>query len=140
MVFDVARALDVVGVGRIALEFGEDRGDGLADEIGEHVEPAAMRHADHEFADAELGAAPQDRFQRRHQRFGAFEAEPLGAGVTAVEKALEGLGDRSGSPELLCVRPPTAPAGARASRISPGTRRVRPAPGYACTRRRSVPQ
>ena len=92
MVFDVARALDVVRVDRIALEFGEDRGDGLADEIGEHVEPAAMRHADHEFAEAELGAAPEDRFERRHQQLGAFEAKPLGAGVTAIEEALEGLG------------------------------------------------
>ena len=51
-----------------------------------------MRHADDELADAELGAAAQDRFQRRHQRLGALDAEPLRAGVAAVEKALEGLG------------------------------------------------
>ena len=52
MVFDVARAVDMLGIGRIALELGEDRGVGLADKIGEHVEPAAMRHADHVFLDA----------------------------------------------------------------------------------------
>ena len=57
MVFDVARAVDVLGIGRIALELREDRGKGLADEIGEHVEAAAMRHADHEFADTEVAAA-----------------------------------------------------------------------------------
>ncbi len=92
MVFDVARAVDVLGVGRIALEFGKDRGIGLADEIGEHVQPAAMRHADHEFLDAERGAAPQDRLQRRHQGLAALDAEALGAGIAAVEKPLKGLG------------------------------------------------
>ncbi len=91
MVFDVAGAVDVLGIGRIALELGEDRGKRFADEIGEHVEPAAMRHADHEFTNTELAAAVQDRFERRHQRLGALDAEPLGAGVAPVEKPLEGL-------------------------------------------------
>ena len=92
MVFDVARALDVLGVRGIALELGEDCGERLAHEIGQHIEPAAMRHADDEFADAELGAATQDRFERRHQRFRALDAEAFGAGVASIEKALERLG------------------------------------------------
>src|ERR1051326_7963446 len=57
MVFDIARALDVLRVGGVALELREDRGEGLAHEIGQNIEPAAMRHADDEFANAELGAA-----------------------------------------------------------------------------------
>ena len=137
MVFDVARAVDVLGIGRIALELGEDRGKRLADEIGEHVEPAAVRHADHEFADAELAAAAQDRLERRHQRFGAFDAKPLGAGVAPVEKPLEGLGRGQGPQNLFFYCRPTAPGGPVASRIFPGSRPARPAPGCACTRRRS---
>jgi hypothetical protein len=52
MVFDIARAVDMLGVCRIALELGEDRGEGLADKIGKHIEAAAVRHADHELANA----------------------------------------------------------------------------------------
>src|SRR5690242_17391195 len=92
MVFDVARALDVLGIGGIALELGEDRGEGLAEEIGEHVEPAAMWHADDQLLHAELAAALDDLLERRDQRLAAFEAEALGAGVAAVQEALEGLG------------------------------------------------
>src|SRR5260370_41552811 len=92
MVFDVARALDVVEICGIGLELGKDCGKGLADKIGEHVEAAAMRHADHEFADVELGAAAQDGLERRHQRFGSLDAEPLGPGIAAIEKPLKDLG------------------------------------------------
>ena len=116
MVFDVARAVDMLGVGRVALEFGKDRGERLADEIGQHVEPAAMRHADDELADAELAPRAQDRLQRRHQRFGALDAEPLGAGIAAVEKALEGLGRGQDSQDLLLVG--RGQAGRALSRVS----------------------
>ena len=103
VVFDVARAVNMLGVGRIALELGKDRGERLADEIGEQVEAPAMRHADDEFADAERAAATQDRFQRRHQGFGALDAEALGAGITAVEKALKGLRGRQDLQNFLFV-------------------------------------
>ena len=91
VVFDVAGAVDVLWVGRIALELGENRGKRLAYEIGEHVEPAAVRHADHELTDTEFAAAVQDCFECRHQRLGTLDAETLGAGVAPVEKPLEGL-------------------------------------------------
>ena len=66
MVFDITRAMDVLGIAGMALELREDRGIGLADNISEHVQPAAMRHADHEFLDPEGGAAAQNRLQCRH--------------------------------------------------------------------------
>ena len=91
MIFDVARAVYVLWIGRIALELREDRGKRFADKIGEHVQTAAVRHADHEFTDTELAAAVEDRLQRRHEEFGAFDAKPLGAGVAPVEKPLERL-------------------------------------------------
>ena len=92
MVFDVARALDVLRVGGIALEFREDRLVGLAHHVGEHVEPAAVGHADDDFLDAELAAALDDLFERRDGRLGAVQAETLGAGIFLVEEALEDLG------------------------------------------------
>jgi len=57
MVFDVARTVDVLGVGRIPLELREDRSKGLADKIGEHIEPAAMWHSDYELANTKFVAA-----------------------------------------------------------------------------------
>ena len=91
----------MLGIGRVALKLGKDRGIGLADKIGEHVEPATVRHADHKLLDAELAAAPQDRLERRHQRFRALDAKTLGAGVTAVEKPLERLGRRQNFENIL---------------------------------------
>ncbi len=62
-----------------------------------------MRHADHEFADAERTAATQDCLQRRHQGFGALNPEPLGAGIAAVEKAFKGLGGSQDLQDLFLV-------------------------------------
>ena len=92
MVLDVARALDVLGIGRIALELGEDRREGLAHDVGQHVQAAAMGHADHDLLDAELAAALQDLLQGRDQGLAAVQAEALGAGIFLVEEPLEGLG------------------------------------------------
>ena len=91
MVLHVARALDVVGLERAALELVEDGAVRLAHDVGEHVEAPAMRHADHDLLDAELAAALDDLLQRRHHRFGAVEAEALGAGVLHVGELLEAL-------------------------------------------------
>src|SRR5437762_3937517 len=82
----------------------KNRGERLAHEIGQDVEPAAMRHADDEFVDPELGAAAQDRFERRHQGFRALDAEPFGPGIAAVEKALERLGRGQDAQDLLLRR------------------------------------
>src|SRR3546814_4044390 len=59
MIFDVARTADILGVGRAAREFVEDRAIGLAHHVGEHVEPAAMRHAEHDLAHAVLARSEE---------------------------------------------------------------------------------
>src|SRR5262245_45230561 len=79
-------------MGRAAPELVEDRPIGLGHDIGENVETPAMRHADHDLADAELAAALDDLLERRHHRLAAIETEALGAGVFHVEEALERLG------------------------------------------------
>src|SRR5215470_8321901 len=104
MIFDVPGTVDVLGVCRISLEFGEDRRERLSDEVGEHIEAAAMRHADYEFANAELTPTMQNGFERRHQRLGALDPEPLRAGVAPVEKPLEDLRPRKGPQNVFFDR------------------------------------
>src|SRR6202789_397855 len=92
MIFDVAGALDRIGVGGATLEFMKQRTMRLAHHLRQHVEAAAMRHADHDFLDAEIAAALDDLLERRDQRFRAVEAEPLGAGKFEIAELLEALG------------------------------------------------
>ena len=79
MVFHVARAFDVAGRGSAALEFVKDLAIGLGHQIGEHVQPPAMAHAQNDLGDAQLAAALDDLLQRRHHRLAAVEPEALGA-------------------------------------------------------------
>ena len=92
MIFDVARAFDVVRRRRAALELVEQNAVRLAHHLRQHVEAAAMRHAERDFAHAEIAAALDDLLERRDQRFAAVEAEALGAGELDVEIFLEAFG------------------------------------------------
>ncbi len=89
VVLHVAGALDVVGRRRAALELVEDGAVRLAHDLGEDVEAAAMGHAEHDLAHAEIAAALDDLLERRDHRLAAVEAEALGAGVPDVDEALE---------------------------------------------------
>ncbi len=89
MVFDVARALDVVRGRRAALELVEDHAVRLGHDLRQHVEPAAVRHAEHDLLHAERAAALDDLLERRNHRFGAVEPEALGAGELGVAEFLE---------------------------------------------------
>src|SRR5689334_5703460 len=92
MVLDVAGAFDRVRVGRAALEFMEQCAVRLAHHLGQHVEAAAMRHAQHDFLYAEIAAALDDLLQRRDQRFSTVEAEALGAGGLEIAELVKALG------------------------------------------------
>ena len=92
VIFHVARTFDFVRLRRAAFEFLEDRAERLRHHVGEHVQAAAMRHAEHDFAHAELAAALDDLLERRDHRFAAIEAEALGAGVFHVAEFFEGFG------------------------------------------------
>ena len=91
MVLHVAGALHALGV-EIALELGEDLAVGLADDVGEDVQPAPVRHPEHRLLDAALGRLVQDGIEQRDRRLGSFEPEALLADVAGVQEALEGLG------------------------------------------------
>ena len=105
MVLHVAGAFDFVGRRRAALEFVEQRAVRLAHHFGEHVETAAMRHADDDLFDAEIAAALDDLLERRDQRLAAVEAEALGAGELGIGRISRGLGvDELRSGSRACLR------------------------------------
>src|SRR6476661_7491431 len=79
MVLHVARAFDFVRRERTALELVEDGAMRLAHHLREHVQAAAMRHAEHDVAHAERAAALDDLLKRRNHGFAAIKAEALGA-------------------------------------------------------------
>jgi hypothetical protein len=91
VVLDVARALARQRQ-QHALELAEDRVPALAQDVGQHVEPAAVRHADHDLLDALLGRALDELRKNRDQRVRALEREALVAHVLRVQEALEVLG------------------------------------------------
>ncbi len=67
MIFDVAVAGRLLGEER-PFELGEDHLVGLAEDVGEDVQAAAMRHPDHHLLDAEIAALLDDRCEQRDQR------------------------------------------------------------------------
>src|SRR4051794_16879834 len=92
MVLNVARAFDVVRRRRATLELVEDSAVRLVHHLRQHVETAAVRHADDDFFDAERAAALDDLLQRRNHRLAAVETEALGAGELHVAELLEAVG------------------------------------------------
>ena len=103
VVLDVARTLD--GVRHVvAFELVEDLRVGLARDVGEHVEAAAVRHADGDLVDAGARRVGQDVVEQRDQGLAAFKREALLAHELGLEELLEGLGtDESAQDVALCL-------------------------------------
>ena len=91
VVLHVARAAHVVRV-VVTFEFREQLLRRLADDVDQHVEAPAMRHADHDFLDAALPALLDQIVEQRNQRVAAFEREALLRRVLRREIALEPFG------------------------------------------------
>ena len=89
MILHVARTLHFAGIDAAALEFVEDLAIGLGHHIGEHVQPPAMGHAEHDFLHAQLAAALDDLLQRGNHCLAAVETETLGADEAHAGEFLE---------------------------------------------------
>src|SRR5256885_2222152 len=76
---------------RGALELGEDRVVGAAEVVREHVEPAAVRHADHDLAGAVGRGELDELVEHRHRHVEALDRELLLTQVGLVHEALEGV-------------------------------------------------
>ena len=83
-------------------ELGEDLMNRLADNVGQHVQPPAVRHADHDFVHAVGGGTLGDLIQRRDRRLAAFQRESLLADESRVQELFETLRLRSTGPECAC--------------------------------------
>ena len=92
VVLDVARARKVLLVRvrrRHALELVEDLLHRLAYHVGEHVEPAAVRHAHHDVLNAVLGRGVDELLHAHDEHLAALEAEALRRRVLIREERLE---------------------------------------------------
>src|SRR3984957_19252390 len=92
VIFDVARAVELIGRIGAALELMEDDAMRLAHHLAQHVKPAAMGHAESDVFQPKLAAALDDLLKRWNHRFRAVEAEALRARIFDVEEILATLG------------------------------------------------
>ena len=84
--------LDVAGHQRVvvlAFELAEQVLGHLAQRVDQHVQAAAVRHADHQFLHAGLARALQQVVEHRDEGFAAFQREALLPDVAGVQVALE---------------------------------------------------
>src|SRR5207249_4340192 len=90
--------LDVAVAGRLlgeqaALELRDDHLVGLAEHVGEHVDPPAVRHAEDHLLDAEAPRVLDQRVEEGNERVTALEREALGGRIPELEELLEALRD-----------------------------------------------
>ncbi len=96
VVLDVARPV-VAGVGRglrggaelVPFEGDDDRGVRFAEDVGHHVEAAAVGHADDDLAGAVAGGGVDDRIEHRNEHVVPLDRESLGAEIGLMEELLE---------------------------------------------------
>ncbi len=102
VVLHVAGALHRARVD-VALELAEDLAVLLADDVGEHVEPAAVRHPDGDLVEPALGGRLADLVDQRDGGLAALEAEALLADELGLQEGLERLGlvELEQDPQLL---------------------------------------
>jgi len=92
VVLHVARVRRIVGVVELAFELGEQLLRRLAEHVDQHVEAAAVGHAEHHVIHA-VGATAADQFvEQRNQAVAAFEREALLADILGVQVAFEAVG------------------------------------------------
>ena len=122
VVLHVAVAVDV-GRQQRALELGEDQLVGLLEDVGQHVEAAAVRHAEHQLGDLQPRGLVDQRRQQRDQRVAALQREALLARIAHLQELLERLGGDEPLQDLPAIvgverRPPSLPA--LAEPVAPG--------------------
>ena len=88
VVLDVAVGFDRVRVVRVE-ELDEQLFEGLLQNVGEHVQPAAVGHADDEFEHPEFPPGLDDRVHHRDERLAPFEAEALFAEELHLQEVFE---------------------------------------------------
>ena len=124
VILDVAGALELLEV-VLAFEFRKQVGGRLAEHVDQHVQAAAMRHAEDDVLDAVHAAALDQVVEQRDQAVATLEREPLLRRVLGREIALETFGHRQAPQDV------SASSGVKCWRMRPTWKR-------SCSHRRSV--
>ncbi len=77
---------------QVSLELAEDLRVRLADDVRQHVQPAAVGHADHGLIHLLAGGLGQHGIEQRDQRLGALEREPALPDELGLQEHLERFG------------------------------------------------
>ena len=91
MIFHIARAFNIIGLRRAALKFMKQSLKRLGHHIGQHIQPTAMRHAQHDFFHAQITAALNHLLKCRYQSLAAIQPKTFRAGIFDINKLLEAL-------------------------------------------------
>ena len=89
---------------QVALELGEDLRVRLADDVGQHVEPAAVRHADDDLVEPVLGGLVDRGVHHRDDGLGALQRKPLLPNVFGRQEGLERLRGVELAQDVLLLR------------------------------------
>ena len=103
VILDVAGAVRLRRV-QVALELAEDLRVRLADDVGQHVEPSAVGHADHDLVEPVLGGLVDRRVHHRNDGLRTFERESFLPNVFRLQERLEGLGGIHLGQDVLLLR------------------------------------
>ncbi len=98
-------------LGMNPLEFGKQHAGLLAQNIHQHVQSAAVRHADHGFLHALLTGALQQMIEQRNQCLAAFQRKALLSDIFGVQIAFQRFrgGNRSRMRRRIAASNPLAP-------------------------------
>ena len=102
VILDVAGALEPLQV-VLTFELAEEIRGRLAEHVDQHVEPATVRHADHDVLDGVAAAALDQVVEERNQAIPSLEREPLLRRVLGREIALQAFRHRQ-LPQDVAVR------------------------------------
>ena len=88
------------------LELAEDQPRTFVQNVGQHVEPPAVPHADHDFVLAFVGRFLDRQVEQGDERFGPLEREALGSEKLLLHELFEhdGIGEPRQNADLLVAR------------------------------------
>ena len=73
------------------MELTQNGGVGFAQNMGQHIDPPTVGHADHHFTGTSNRSIANDRINNRYQHIGTLDREALLTREGLVEEAFEGL-------------------------------------------------
>ena len=105
----------------LAFEFVEQIGWHLAEGVDQHVEPAAVRHADDAFLHAHAAGALQQIVQQGNQAFAAFQREAFLPDIACMQVVFQPFGCGQPLENMALVFCRVVGLGARSFDAAPGS-------------------